>query len=472
MFAISKTHLGASHVLQSTSIQRNICSLSNSCCMHQKLQIVNTPLVSCAGNSFSKNVLTWRKTDRNCHWFSVRYFSSCGSDGSGNRQGRRGRSTVCRLSVSNHLPRPNPPWRVLFFGTDHFSLKMLKTLNENRLQNGCDRLVDTLEVVATNRTDIEVPVRRYAREQGLRILDWQPALHPLDYDVGVLASFGFLIPAKVIDMFPYGILNVHPSLLPRWRGASPIEHTILYGDTVTGISIMEIRPKHFDIGPILLQKKYPVPDRVTALDLKKMMAERGSEVMMEALSNLPELERRVIEQSAVGVTYAHKLSRQALYVDWENQSYSSIDRQGRALHEIEALRTVFNNTKINLLDPCDFQALNSDPNLEKSVLWKYGRPSSEVSPGSLFYSKPLKQLLVKCQDGWTGFGTVRIKKKQKAVDFHCGYLLENPDPQFKMVDNGIKFNLDLLSPRTLHSEAIPVDVREGWFTDLKVGHGG
>lgn len=76
------------------------------------------------------------------------------------------------------------------------------------------------------------------------------------------------------------------------------------------------------------------------------------------------------------------------------------------------------------------------------------------------------------QDGWTGFGTIRIKKKLKAVDFHCGYLLENPDPRFKTVDNGIKFNLDLLSPRPLHSDTIPVDVREGWFTDLKVGHGG
>uniref|UniRef100_K1RWE0 Methionyl-tRNA formyltransferase, mitochondrial n=1 Tax=Magallana gigas TaxID=29159 RepID=K1RWE0_MAGGI len=224
----------------------------------------------------------------------------------------------------------------------------------------------------------------------------------------------------------------------------------------------------FDIGPILLQKQYPVPDRITAPDLKTMMAERGSEVMMEALSNLPELERRVIEQSAVGVTYAHKLSRRALYVDWENQNYSSIDRQCRALQEIEELRTVFNNTKINLLDPCDFHALNSDPNLEKSVLWKYGRPSAEVTPGSLFYSKPLKHLL----DGWTGFGTIRIKKKLKAVDFHCGYLLENPDPRFKTVDNGIKFNLDLLSPRPLQSDTIPVDVREGWFTDLKVGHGG
>lgn len=470
MFAIPKTRLGAPRVFQWTSKQRNICSSANSHCMHQKLQAVNTSLVP--RNSFAKNVLTWRKASRNCQWFSVKYFSSCGSGESKNKQNRRGRSTVCRLSVSDHLPRPSPPWRVLFFGTDNFSLKMLKTLNENRLQNGSDRLVDSLEVVATNRTDLEVPVRQYAREQGLRVLDWQPTLHPLDYDVGVLASFGFLIPSKVIDMFPYGILNVHPSLLPRWRGASPIEHTILYGDTVTGISIMEIRPKHFDIGPILLQKQYPVPDRVTALDLKTMMAERGSEVMMEALSNLPELERRVIEQSAVGVTYAHKLSRHTLYVDWESQSYSSIDRQGRALQEIEELRTVFNNTKINLLDPCDFHVLNSDPNLEKSVLWKYGRPSVEVTPGSLFYSKPLKHLLVKCQDGWTGFGTVRIKKKLKAVDFHCGYLHENPDPQFKRVDNGIKFNLDLVSPRPLHSETIPVDVREGWFTDLKVGHGG
>lgn len=130
MFPIPKTRLGAPHVLLWTSKQQNICSSANSYCMHQKLQAVNTSLVP--WNSFSKNVLTWRKASRNWQWFSVKYFSSCGTDGSGNKQNRRGRSTVCRLSVSDHLPRSSPPWRVLFFGTDHFSLKMLKTLNENR----------------------------------------------------------------------------------------------------------------------------------------------------------------------------------------------------------------------------------------------------------------------------------------------------------------------------------------------------
>lgn len=130
MFAIPKTRLGAPRVFQWTSKQRNICSSANSHCMHQKLQAVNTSLVP--RNSFAKNVLTWRKASRNCQWFSVKYFSSCGSGESKNKQNRRGRSTVCRLSVSDHLPRPSPPWRVLFFGTDNFSLKMLKTLNENR----------------------------------------------------------------------------------------------------------------------------------------------------------------------------------------------------------------------------------------------------------------------------------------------------------------------------------------------------
>ncbi|XP_048749170.2 methionyl-tRNA formyltransferase, mitochondrial-like [Ostrea edulis] len=465
--SILRTSKCLSFVLkQSATSRQQFCTLNTPCVVHQSLQQHENQV-----RKSSLEVQTFREKKGKSQGVLSNCFSSSSAQLSDAQKiSRRQRS--CRISVTNHLPRPKPPWRVLFFGTDNFSLKMLKTLNENRLSRGSDRLVDTLEVVAVEKTDIEVPVRRYAKEQGLNVLDWQPALHPLTYDVGVLASFGFLIPSKVIDMFPYGILNIHPSLLPRWRGASPIEHTILYGDTETGISIMEIRPKHFDIGPILLQKRYPMKDRATALEVKKNMADRGSDVMMEALSNLPELERRVVEQSEIGVTYAHKLTRQALYVDWENQSYNSIDRQQRALHEIEPLRSEFNNKKINLLDPCDFSVLNSDPGVEKAVQQRYSRPSGEVPAGSIFYSKPHKHLLVKCQDGWAGFGSIRLKKRQTAVDFHSGYLQKNSDPRLRSIDNGLQFNLDLLTPRLLHSEMIPVKVREEWFTDLKVGHGG
>ncbi|XP_062607513.1 methionyl-tRNA formyltransferase, mitochondrial-like [Saccostrea cucullata] len=468
MAFIPKRQIYLQPVLKYTSFHKNVCF---STCSKNTLQSFqkqdNQPTRKC-----NNALMIIQRESGNFQWICASYISSSSIRFSDKQQIFK-KSCFGRMSVTKHLPRPKPPWRVLFFGTDNFSLRMLKTLNENRLSQGKDRLVDTLEVVAikAKKKGSKVPVRRYAEDQGLRVLDWQPELHPLTYDVGVLASFGFLIPSKVIDMFPYGILNVHPSLLPRWRGASPIEHTILYGDTETGISIMEIRPKHFDIGPILLQKQYPIPNRVTAPELRQIMAERGCNVMMEALSNLPELERRVVEQSEIGVTYAHKISRHASFVDWENQTYQCIDRQHRALHEIEALKTVFNKTKINLQDPCDFDVLNADSSVEAAVKKRFHCPGSEVPAGALFYSKPHKLLLVKCRDGWTGFGSVRIKKRQSAMDFYCGYLQQNMDPRFQSVDNGIQFNLDLMTPRVLHSQTMPLKVREGCYTDLKVGHG-
>ncbi|KAL5016378.1 hypothetical protein ScPMuIL_005967 [Solemya velum] len=163
--------------------------------------------------------------------------------------------------VDHKLPkefRSHPPWRLLFFGTDDFAVATLKALNENRMEPHL-RVVDTVDVVSNKG---KTAVRKYANEAGLAVHDWPIPTWQDQYDAGILVSFGHLIPERIIHMFPYGILNVHPSLLPRWRGASPIIHTILSGDVVTGISLMEIRPKHFDIGPLLMQKEIPVPNDV------------------------------------------------------------------------------------------------------------------------------------------------------------------------------------------------------------------
>lgn len=117
-------------LLHGKSHQWKMCS---SCCMHQKLQqMKNSTLCIPVGRTYCKDFLSVRKAGRKCQWISGRYFSASGNDSSGNVEGPDGRSLVHRVRLSNHLPRSKRPWRVLFFGTDLFSLKMLKTLNENR----------------------------------------------------------------------------------------------------------------------------------------------------------------------------------------------------------------------------------------------------------------------------------------------------------------------------------------------------
>ncbi|XP_078800935.1 CUGBP Elav-like family member 1 isoform X4 [Oryzias latipes] len=130
-----------------------------------------------------------------------------------------------------------PPWRLLFFGTDQFAVESLRALTCSRSSGA--GVVQSLEVVTLPG---DVPVRRFARQNRLTLHSWPPELPEGRFDVGVVVSFGCLLQESLIKQFPHGILNVHPSLLPRWRGPAPIFHTILQGDAVTGVTIIQMLP--------------------------------------------------------------------------------------------------------------------------------------------------------------------------------------------------------------------------------------
>lgn len=309
--------------------------------------------------------------------------------------------------------RSAPPWRVLFFGTDQFAVFTLKLLNENRLMK-TNSVVENLEVVSNQA---KTPVRTYANEAGLVVHDWPVAPSHDRYDVGVLVSFGHLISEKTIHQFPYGILNVHPSLLPRWRGASPIIHTVLNGDTETGISIMELRPKHFDIGPLLVQKRIPVPPNCTSLQLHDMLGPTGAKTLIQTLYDLPTLERFEVPQLDKGVTYAHKLYPNMAYIDWENQTVDSISRQYRAMHEVIPLRSQFGQYPIKLKE----MVLNTDT-LDKKTIDSRGLSQRYIPPGTPIYSKYNKICWIKCKDGWAGFRKITLRKSMSAEAFYNGYL--------------------------------------------------
>lgn len=168
-----------------------------------------------------------------------------------------------------------PPWRILFFGSDDFALESLKRLHLSRNDNKAG-VVDALEVVTLSR---DAPVRKYAEQHRLPLHHWPDVDMSTHFDVGVVVSFGSLIKENIINKMPYGILNVHPSLLPRWRGSAPIFHTILNGDSVTGVTIMQIRPKRFDVGPILQQEVYEIPKNCTAEELGATLADMGSRMV-------------------------------------------------------------------------------------------------------------------------------------------------------------------------------------------------
>ncbi|KAL3887366.1 hypothetical protein ACJMK2_027308 [Sinanodonta woodiana] len=353
-----------------------------------------------------------------------------------------GRRTL--VERASQIIRSNPPWRILFFGTDNFAIATLKALNENRICQS-SRLVETLEVVSIKG---QTPVRKYSEEVGLCVYDW-PFKSVIDqYDVGVVISFGHMIPDSIIHMFPYGILNVHPSLLPRWRGASPIIHTILNGDMETGISVMEIRPRHFDIGPLLMQRKYPVSDRMTAFGLADILAPFGGQLLLKCLENLPTLENCEVEQTNRGVTYAHKIVPVMSNIDWVNQTCVDIDRQYRAIHEIYPLRSSWNGNAVKLLNmihPKDLSVSHV-----QSVLSRFWPGDiAGLLPGMPVFDKEKNCLLVRCKDGMVGFTHVIIKKKMNAQAFYNGYM-SNPQHRgicFESIPNHL--NKDIFREKTL-----------------------
>ncbi|KAK2919637.1 hypothetical protein Q8A73_001841 [Channa argus] len=273
-----------------------------------------------------------------------------------------------------------PPWRLLFFGTDQFAVESLRLLTSSRNSSG--RIVKTLEVVTLSG---DIPVRRFAQQHHLVVHQWPPDIADGQFDVGVVVSFGCLIPESLISKFPHGILNVHPSLLPRWRGPAPIFHTILHGDTTTGVTIIQIRPHRFDVGPILNQELYHVPENCNADELGEALATKGAHLLIETLMSLSERLAVQQEQRHTGATFAPKINTSMSWIVWEEQTCDQIARLYRAIGSRIHLRTTWMGRTIKLLDFAGKCHISLSDQKRKPV------------PGSVTYQKESNTLAVCCK---------------------------------------------------------------------------
>ncbi|XP_040426073.1 methionyl-tRNA formyltransferase, mitochondrial [Cygnus olor] len=334
--------------------------------------------------------------------------------------------------------RREPPWRVLFFGTDRFAVTALRALQAAR-EPSKDLLVSRLEVVTLpSRLPRGLPVKSCAQELQLPVHEW-PHTGPVgQFDVGVVASFGRLLSEDLILQFPYGVLNVHPSFLPRWRGPAPIVHTILHGDKVTGVTIMEIRPKRFDVGPIIKQEEFAVPPRCTTKELEEILSKMGANMLLSVLKNLPESLENKKEQPKEGVTFAPKVSVAKSCIKWEEQTAAQVIRLHRAIGSMFPLQTLWKGSPVKLMN---FVEVDNIPDLADQVL-----NDDEAVPGSLLYHKVSQTLIARCKEGWVGIKTVVLKKKLRAVDFYNGYMHPWFQQNSRTVHQECRFQTLRLSP--------------------------
>jgi methionyl-tRNA formyltransferase len=181
------------------------------------------------------------------------------------------------------------------------------------------------------------PVQLFAEEKGfpvrsplsLRKAPAQEEFAAFGADIAVVAAYGLILPQPVLDAPRLGCLNVHGSLLPRWRGAAPMQRAMLAGDAETGITIMRM-DAGLDTGAMLLKGAVPIGPDTTAATLHDAMAELGARLIVEGVAGVAEGRLPEIPQPEEGVTYAAKLTREDGRLDW-TQPATSVERQIRAL---------------------------------------------------------------------------------------------------------------------------------------------
>jgi methionyl-tRNA formyltransferase len=172
----------------------------------------------------------------------------------------------------------------------------------------------------------------------------QEAFAELEADVAVVAAYGLILPQAILDVPMLGCLNVHGSLLPRWRGAAPVQRAIMAGDEATGVTIMQMEAG-LDTGPTLLKRAVEIEDK-NAAQLTEELAKLGASMMVEVLGDLPSFEP--IPQPEDGVTYAAKISKAEARIDWSRPA-AEIARQVQGLAPFPGAWFEVNGERVKLL---------------------------------------------------------------------------------------------------------------------------
>lgn len=283
--------------------------------------------------------------------------------------------------------------RIVFFGTPEFAVPSLRALLRERYQvSGVVTQPDKPQ--GRSRTALVAPpVKTAAAAAGIPIL--QPArplgdvflagLRRLEPDLGVVVAYGHILQPAVLSLPSLGMINVHASLLPRWRGAAPIQHAILAGDRETGISIMRMEAG-LDSGPVLHRAATAVGTEESAGALAGRLAELGATALVETLSQLAAGLARPEPQDATGVTFAPKIDRESARLDWHRDAVT-LARQVRAFDPAPGAWTTHGDAPLKL-----FGAV---PSAER------GEPGAVLAAG--------ERLVVACGDG-----AVAVREAQPA----------------------------------------------------------
>ena len=299
--------------------------------------------------------------------------------------------------------------RLIFAGTPEFAARALAAL----VHAGHDiALVLTQPDRPAGRGLRLVPsaVKALAQERGLKV--YQPAslkdeetrarLRTLAADAMVVAAYGLILPEPVLAIARLGAINIHASLLPRWRGAAPIQRAILAGDALTGISIMQM-DRGLDTGPLLAAEPVAIAAEDTSASLQDKLAGLGARLIVTVLAQLERGQLSAEPQAAAGATYAAKITKAEAEIDW-SEAASVIERKVRAFNPLPGASMMIRGVGLKI--------------------WRAGVSPAEGAPGTILEAGA-KGIVVAC-----GAGSLCVLelqrsggKKLAAAQFLAGFPL-------------------------------------------------
>ena len=299
--------------------------------------------------------------------------------------------------------------RIVFMGTPDFAVPSLQAL----IDAGHDvcavytqpdkpqgrKQILTAPPVKTLALEYDIPV---FQPNTLKNEDEQARLRELAPEVIIVVAYGKLLPKAVLDIPPHGCINVHGSLLPRWRGAAPIQWAVIAGDEMAGVTTMQMA-EGLDTGDMLLTYETKVGEKETAGELFDRLAQSGAELLTQTLVKLDEITPR--PQDDAQSCYAHMLDKQMAVIDWS-----------KSAHEIDCLIRGLNPWPIALT------TLSG----ERLKVFAAEKAAGNGEPGTVLEADPKKGLTVACGEGALGLTEIQLVggKRMKAMDFLRGHAIE------------------------------------------------
>lgn len=246
--------------------------------------------------------------------------------------------------------------KIIFMGTPEFSCPTLQALIAD----------PAFEIVAIYTREPKIsgrghkvtnsPIHNLGLQHDIKVItpktlktaEAQAELINLNADAAVVVAYGLILPKEVLTATKFGCINIHPSLLPRWRGAAPIQRTIMSGDKETAIAIMQM-DEGVDSGDVLSQEKFALTQAETYTDLAEKFSKMGADLLVKTLKDLENAQINAIKQDDNASTYAKKIDKLECEIDWK-ESAEEIERKIRGLNGCLGAYLLHNNEKIKIFE--------------------------------------------------------------------------------------------------------------------------